>query len=148
MYARPEFQGSFDAVVTCFFIDTAHNILEYLEVIHGVLKPGGIWIHLGPLLWHWAEGGSWEDLSVELSLADVQATAQLMGFELLQKQFVEAAYIGESAGWRRLRGRAAVSKCLCACAAARRGTCSRKQAPPAAGRAHFLRLRNQLGHAV
>jgi hypothetical protein len=26
--------GSFDAVVTCFFIDTAHNILEYLEVIH------------------------------------------------------------------------------------------------------------------
>jgi hypothetical protein len=26
--------GRFDAVVTCFFIDTAHNILEYLEVGH------------------------------------------------------------------------------------------------------------------
>lgn len=104
VYARPEFQGSFDAVVTCFFIDTAHNILEYLEVIHGVLKPGGIWIHLGPLLWHWADGGSWEDLSIELSLDDVQATAQLMGFELLQKHFVEAAYIGGSAGRRRLQG--------------------------------------------
>lgn len=95
MYARQEFQGTFDAVVTCFFIDTAHNIIDYLEVIHGVLKPGGIWIHLGPLLWHWAEGSSWDDLSIELSLADVQHIAQLMGFEMVQQQFVEAAYIGE-----------------------------------------------------
>jgi hypothetical protein len=34
VYSRPDMAGSFDAVVTCFFIDTAHNILEYLEVIH------------------------------------------------------------------------------------------------------------------
>lgn len=95
VYARPEFQGSFDAVVTCFFIDTAHNILDYLEVIHGVLRPGGIWIHLGPLLWHWAEG-SWDELSIELSLADVQQISQLMGFDLLQQQFVDAAYIGKA----------------------------------------------------
>jgi carnosine N-methyltransferase len=94
VYARPEFRGSFDAVVTCFFIDTAHNILEYLEVIHAVLRPGGLWLHLGPLLWHWAEG-SWDELSVELSLSDVQQVAQLMGFEMLQQQFVDAAYIGE-----------------------------------------------------
>jgi carnosine N-methyltransferase len=94
VYARPEYQGTFDAVVTCFFIDTAHNIIGYLEVIHGVLKPGGIWIHLGPLLWHWADG-SWDDLSIELSLADVQQVAQLLGFELVQQQSVDAAYIGE-----------------------------------------------------
>lgn len=97
VYARPEYQGTFDAVVTCFFIDTAHNIIDYLEVIHGVLRPGGVWIHLGPLLWHWAEG-SWQDLSIELSLADVQSIAQLMGFEMLQQQFVDAAYIGEGVG--------------------------------------------------
>jgi hypothetical protein len=34
VYSRPDMAGSFDAVVTCFFIDTAHNILECLEVIH------------------------------------------------------------------------------------------------------------------
>lgn len=34
--------GAWDAVVTCFFIDTAHNIVEYLEVIARVLKPGGV----------------------------------------------------------------------------------------------------------
>lgn len=87
--------GAFDAVVTCFFIDTAHNILEYLEVIHHALKPGGYWIHLGPLLWHWADGGA-QELSIELSLAEVQRLALLLGFRLLRQEFVDAAYIG---GW-------------------------------------------------
>lgn len=94
VYSRPEVAGTFDAVVTCFFIDTAHNVLEYLEVIHQVLRPGGYWIHLGPLLWHWAEG-QWDELSIELSLMDVQQAAQLMGFTTLHQEFVDAAYIGE-----------------------------------------------------
>ena len=34
----PQHAGTFDAVTTCFFIDTAHNIIEYLEVIRHVLK--------------------------------------------------------------------------------------------------------------
>jgi len=42
-----------DAVVTCFFLDTAPIILDYIETIDHVLKPGGIWINLGPLLYHW-----------------------------------------------------------------------------------------------
>ncbi len=33
---------AWDAVVSCFFIDTAHNIVEYLEVIAKALKPGGV----------------------------------------------------------------------------------------------------------
>lgn len=33
--------------MTCFFIDTARNIVHYLETIHGLLKPGGLWINLG-----------------------------------------------------------------------------------------------------
>jgi carnosine N-methyltransferase len=28
----PDHLASFDSVATCFFIDTAHNIVEYLEV--------------------------------------------------------------------------------------------------------------------
>lgn len=34
--------ASFDCVATCFFIDTAHNIIDYLEVIYNCLKPGGV----------------------------------------------------------------------------------------------------------
>ena len=42
-----------DAVVTCFFLDTAPIILDYIETIDHILKPGGVWINLGPLLYHW-----------------------------------------------------------------------------------------------
>lgn len=34
--------GAWDAVVTCFFIDTAHNIIEYIEIISKILKDGGV----------------------------------------------------------------------------------------------------------
>ena len=45
--------GYFDALVTCFFIDTAHNIYEYLDMIKGLLKPRtGVWINVGPVQWH------------------------------------------------------------------------------------------------
>ena len=30
--SAPEHVGHYDAVATCFFIDTAHNIVEYLSV--------------------------------------------------------------------------------------------------------------------
>lgn len=36
------FSGAWDAVVTCFFLDTAHNIVEYIEIISRILKEGGV----------------------------------------------------------------------------------------------------------
>lgn len=36
---------------TLFFIDTAHNVLDYLDQIYRSLVPGGWWINEGPLLW-------------------------------------------------------------------------------------------------
>lgn len=38
---------SWDCVATCFFIDTAHNVIQYVETIWKILKPGGVWINLG-----------------------------------------------------------------------------------------------------
>lgn len=38
IFQDEEFEHSFDAVVTCFFLDTAHNPISYLETIHKVLK--------------------------------------------------------------------------------------------------------------
>jgi hypothetical protein len=34
-------------IITCFFIDTANNVLDYVETISSLLKPGGYWINLG-----------------------------------------------------------------------------------------------------
>ena len=38
---------SWDCVATVFFIDTAHNIVEYIETIWNILKPGGYWVNFG-----------------------------------------------------------------------------------------------------
>ena len=32
------------SVITVFFIDTAHNIIDYIERIYKILHPGGTWV--------------------------------------------------------------------------------------------------------
>ncbi|KAL6750018.1 N2227-like protein-domain-containing protein [Haematococcus lacustris] len=100
VYSAADQAGSWDCVATCFFIDTAHNVVEYLEVIHRCLKPGGYWVNIGPLLYHWAEGVALEEMSIELSLAEIKRVALSLGFELVrEEQDIDMAYIGKSA-WR------------------------------------------------
>ena len=48
----PSEQASYDAIVTCFFLDTATNILDYLHAMERVLQRKGRWINVGPLHWH------------------------------------------------------------------------------------------------
>ncbi|KAB2073547.1 hypothetical protein ES319_A07G090300v1 [Gossypium barbadense] len=85
--------GVWDAVVTCFFIDTAHNIIEYIEIISRILKEGGVWINFGPLLYHFADMyGQEDDMSIELSLEDVKKIAFHYGFELEKEQTIETTY--------------------------------------------------------
>lgn len=45
------YEGTFDVIITQFFIDTARNVFSYLLTIHTLLKPGGVWIKCGPLLY-------------------------------------------------------------------------------------------------
>lgn len=51
-YSTPECAGMFDGVVTVFFIDTAPNLIRYVETVRNCLREGGVWINVGPLLWH------------------------------------------------------------------------------------------------
>jgi len=52
IYSSIEKKDQYESVVTCFFIDTASNIYEYIVVIKNALKSGGRWINVGPLQWH------------------------------------------------------------------------------------------------
>ena len=38
VYSAPDQAGAFDCVATCFFLDTAHNILQYMQIISHILK--------------------------------------------------------------------------------------------------------------
>ncbi|KAI9735384.1 MAG: hypothetical protein M1818_006579 [Claussenomyces sp. TS43310] len=52
LYDDASHQETYDAVATCFFLDTAPNPIRYIQTIRNCLKLGGIWTNLGPLLWH------------------------------------------------------------------------------------------------
>ncbi|CAL8249948.1 unnamed protein product [Boreogadus saida] len=88
VYTEPD---SWDCVATCFFIDTAHNVLDYLETIWKVLKPGGVWINLGPLLYHFENMAN--ELSIELSYEDIRAAIVKYGFQLeVERESVKTTY--------------------------------------------------------
>ncbi|CAM9402287.1 unnamed protein product [Choristocarpus tenellus] len=69
------FSGTFNAVVTSFFIDTAPNIIEYIATIRRVLRQGGLWINCGPLHWH-------EHARLALSLDEILALVRGFGFRV------------------------------------------------------------------
>ncbi|XP_057754065.1 uncharacterized protein LOC130973518 [Arachis stenosperma] len=93
VYSDSSQVGAWDAVVTCFFIDTAHNIVEYIEIISQILKDGGVWINFGPLLYHFADMyGQEDEMSIELSLEDVKRVALHYGFEFEKETTIETTY--------------------------------------------------------
>lgn len=84
VYSVPEYADHFDAVTTCFFMDTAHNILQYMETLKHALRPNGLWINLGPLLYHFADMAA-ED-SVEPSYDFVRDIILSYGFEIVEER--------------------------------------------------------------
>lgn len=94
VYSHPSQRGIWDSVVTCFFLDTAPNVVRYIEVISHLLRRGGVWINLGPLLYHFAVPvpGQPDQASLELSLEDVKRVALQMGFRVEREEMREACY--------------------------------------------------------
>ncbi|KAF7490878.1 Carnosine N-methyltransferase [Sarcoptes scabiei] len=80
VYNNSKNRETFDCVTTCFFLDTASNIIEYIETIHLILKLDGIWINFGPLLYHYAEG---LEPSIEPSYEIVKEIIKSFNFEFL-----------------------------------------------------------------
>ena len=105
-YKAEDARESFDAVASIFFIDTAPNVIKYLEAVHHCLKKGGVWINLGPLKWHFEnrapndtesgrvsnssnaalnmDNGIGDPGSVELTDEEILALLREMGFAVEQ----------------------------------------------------------------
>ncbi|KAG5986487.1 hypothetical protein E4U54_005389 [Claviceps lovelessii] len=71
------YSGHYDVLLTYFFIDTARNLMSYLNTIKDVLRQGGLWINLGPLLYGTCP-------LVQLSLEDILSVSEMMGFQFLE----------------------------------------------------------------
>lgn len=70
----------FDCVLTVFFLDTAKNPLEYMRIVYKILKPGGCWIHFGPLTYHFEYE---DDNSMELPFSEICRIAEHIGFKVI-----------------------------------------------------------------
>ena len=80
----------FDGIATCYFIDTANNIIEYIETIHNIVKIGGLWVNFGPLLYHYTENEN--EISIELSWEEVKHIIIGYGFEFKKIETVKTTY--------------------------------------------------------
>ncbi|EAW07305.1 uncharacterized protein ACLA_020120 [Aspergillus clavatus NRRL 1] len=104
LYNNPSNREAFDAVATVFFIDTAPNLIRYVETIRHCLKPNGLWINVGPLLWHFEDGsnrshgsgagesqdqGIGEPGNMELTEEEVFLLVERVGFSIEKRQSVE-----------------------------------------------------------
>lgn len=118
-YAEQDDHQKFDAVVTVYFIDTAPNLFRYIETIKRCLKEGGVWINIGPLLWHFdgkrtgsdngdskvadqtdsedrdtKDTGIGEPGSFELTDEEVRVLVESMGFEIINQEQLPEEYGG------------------------------------------------------
>jgi carnosine N-methyltransferase len=84
IYSKEEEREKWDCVVTCFFLDTAANILEYVKIIYEILKKSGYWINLGPLLYHYE--GNDSSMSIEITLEELFIFMERIGFELVKRK--------------------------------------------------------------
>ena len=103
IYGADREKNQWDGVVACFFLDASPSLVEYLQIVFEMLKPGGYLINFGPLLWHWSgpamrpDDKSFEDYkerysyldpkylsSVDLSWEDGQQIMINMGYEIVE----------------------------------------------------------------
>jgi carnosine N-methyltransferase len=68
--------GTFDAIVTSYFLDTLPDPPAAVRHIRRLLRPGGEWVNVGPLQWHDAPG------KLRFSLDELLALLRVHGFEL------------------------------------------------------------------
>jgi carnosine N-methyltransferase len=108
-YSTEDVSGTYSAVVTIFFIDTAPNVLKYIETIYNVLESNGVWINIGPLVWHFeldSEAGANPNPgggAVELTLSELILAIKKSGFEFentinLARKSIRMPYMADSRG--------------------------------------------------
>ncbi|KJP89704.1 hypothetical protein AK88_00664 [Plasmodium fragile] len=82
-------KGSFDGVLTCFFMDTAKNIFLYIRTFANILKPNSLWCNVGPLLYHYSEMTN--ELSIELSWEEIEVIISKW-FTLVEIDWIDNYY--------------------------------------------------------
>ncbi|XP_001995693.2 carnosine N-methyltransferase isoform X2 [Drosophila grimshawi] len=73
--------NAYNCVATCFFIDCANNVIDFIRTIYKILVPGGIWVNLGPLLYHYSDISGQN--SIEPTYEDLVIIMESIGFDII-----------------------------------------------------------------
>lgn len=110
IYNSEKEHGKWDGVASCFFLDTAPIVVEYLQTIHSMLRDGGFLINFGPLLWHFSTspmraGETQESYrnrlssldqryleSIDMSYEDLKHVMDRVGFDIIEESAGHKAY--------------------------------------------------------
>jgi len=86
--------GEWDALLTCFFIDTAKNFLLYVRTFAAIIPEDGIWINFGPLLWHFSQQD--DETSIELSWEQCKKIISEYFIIVQEDTACEAVYVDDA----------------------------------------------------
>jgi len=75
----------FDAIVTCFFVDTAADVRELFAVLDSLLEEGGVWVNVGPLNWR-------KEARLKLSWDEIVSIWQRLGYDFVTQKNTECDY--------------------------------------------------------
>ena len=77
-------------VLTCFFLDSASNVVDFIMTIRDALEPGGYWLNLGPLAYVY--DGFEAEPSISLSLETLTGVIESMGLKFVKKSMKNCHY--------------------------------------------------------
>merc|ERR1712060_69159 len=80
----PRHKG-FDAIVTCYFIDTVTDPVELFETMDSLLNKGGVWVNIGPLNWR-------KEARMKLNWDEIKTMWKALGYEFVSQQNVDCDY--------------------------------------------------------
>ena len=84
-----EQHATWTALLTCFFVDACPSVISACEHARKLLRPHGVWLNIGPLLYHWNRAAS----SVPRLCADeLLALVESEGFEVIESGWRDATY--------------------------------------------------------
>lgn len=75
----------FDAIVTCFFLDTVTDLCELVETLDDMLTEGGVWVNVGPLNFK-------KDARLKLSWQEIVTMWEGLGYEFVCQKRVDCDY--------------------------------------------------------
>ena len=95
IYDKEECTSQYDVIASSFFIDTAKNVIGYFKIFKKILRDQGLFINVGPLLYHFEDCAQEEDVvQVHLTWSECKLVLTRLGFSLLEEDSdVETSYV-------------------------------------------------------